>query len=425
MTASQTNLSKRFAERATSSSLAIPSFARTVRFRLAVWYSSLLLVFGIAFVVALNVALRMDSPSTTVWIGDEWIAESRGPGQAFEGAQPDFPPSMLVSDAEAQVAADNLERLQTWSILSVLGLTLASGVGGYILSGMMLRPVRDITRVASSIGATNLNERINHEGPDDELKDLADTFDSMISRLESAFDSQRRFVQYASHELRTPLAAIRTNIEVTEMDPDVSPEEYRSLLDTVKTQTDRLTRLSDDLLLLTSTEADPPSLDVVDAVPVCQEALLQLEALADRKSISIRRDGLPSAPVRAHADLLYRCVFNLIDNAIKYSNEGTSVVVSLHASDIETIVEVRDTGPGIPDEFRSKIFDRFFRVDKSLSRKSGGSGLGLAIVKELVEVMQGSVQLRSEAGIGSVFALHLQTADGDTRSFDDDDPTIG
>lgn len=413
MTASQTSLSKQSGARDTSSSPRIPAFARTVRFRLAVWYSSLLLVFGIAFVVALNVALRMDSPGTTMLLDDGVVITrvGSGPGQVFEGAQPGFQASLWLADAQARITADNLQRLQTWSILSVLGLALASGVGGYVLSGMMLRPVRDITRVASSIGATNLNERINHEGPDDELKELADTFDSMIVRLETAFESQRRFVQYASHELRTPLAAIRTNIEVTEMDPEVSPEEYRELMDTVKTQTERLTRLSDDLLLLTSTEAEPPELETIDAVAVSREAVAQLTALAVRKNISLRLEGDARADALAHPDLLYRSVFNLTDNAIKYSGEGTSVVVTIRKSGDRVGIEVRDTGPGIPEEYRERVFDRFFRVDKSLSRRTGGSGLGLAIVKELVEVMGGTVELRSQPGVGSVFHIEIEAAE--------------
>jgi signal transduction histidine kinase len=410
MTASQTSLSKPSAERATSSSVRVPAFARTVRFRLTIWYSSLLLVFGISFVVALNVALRMDTPSATVWFEDDWVSVRPAAGQAFEGAQPIFEPSVWVAEAEAQIAQDNLDRLQTWSILSVLGLALASGIGGYVLSGMMLRPVRDITRVASTISATNLNQRINHQGPDDELRELADTFDSMILRLETAFESQRRFVQYASHELRTPLAAIRTNIEVTEMDPDVSQEEYRALMETVKTQTERLTRLSDDLLLLTSTEAEPPPLDVVEAGVVCEEAVQQLQPLAERKDIAVGVDIEPDALVYAHADLLYRCVFNLVDNAIKYSGPGTGVLVSLRNGGNEVTIDVSDSGPGIPEEHRERVFDRFFRVDKSLSRQTGGSGLGLAIVKELVEVMGGSVGLRSAPGEGSTFTITLEVA---------------
>lgn len=414
-----TSLSKPFEGRVTSFRPRPPAFTRTVRFRLSVWYSSLLLVFGIAFVVALNVALRMDRPSEPEQVIDQigisdvqrFVAMPDGPGQAVSAEGPVVVTlSVLLRDAQSQLNDETLNRLQTWSILAVFSLAIASGIGGYIMSGVMLRPVRDITRVASSISATNLNERINHQGPDDELKALADTFDSMITRLEASFESQRRFIQYASHELRTPLAAIRTNIEVTEMDPEVSPEEYRELLDTVKAQTNRLTHLSDDLLLLTSTESDPPEMVDVEAVSVCRDAVAGLLGLAERDTISLRMEGPERAMVTGHPELLYRCVFNLVDNAIKYSGENSSVTVRVsHGADV-THIEVTDTGPGIPEQYRERVFDRFFRVDKSLSRKSGGSGLGLAIVKEVVEMMGGTVSLRSEANVGTTFLLTLPSA---------------
>lgn len=412
-----TSLSKPFEGRVTSFRPRPPAFTRTVRFRLSVWYSSLLLVFGIAFVVALNVALRMDRPDEPEQVIDrigisdvQFVAMPEGPGQAVSSERPVVTLSVLLRDAQSDLNDDTLNRLQTWSILAVFSLAIASGIGGYIMSGVMLRPVRDITRVASSISATNLNERINHQGPDDELKALADTFDSMISRLEASFESQRRFIQYASHELRTPLAAIRTNIEVTEMDPEVSPDEYRELLDTVKAQTNRLTHLSDDLLLLTSTESDPPEMVDVNAVAVCRDAVDGLQGLAERNSISLRLEGPERAMVTGHPELLYRCVFNLVDNAIKYSGENSSVAVRVTSGTEQTQIEVSDTGPGIPEQYRERVFDRFFRVDKSLSRKSGGSGLGLAIVKEVVEMMGGTVSLRSEPNVGTTFLLTLPSA---------------
>ncbi len=229
----------------------MPAFALTVRFRLTVWYSSLLLVFGVAFVVALNLAARLDQPDIVAYqlegVNDVEWQPVRGPGNAISGFQPVLTTRGVLKQAEEQIYSDNLDRLRTWSLLAVVGLAAASGIGGYVLSGMMLRPVRDITRVASEISATNLKQRINHEGPEDELWALSQTFDSMIDRLEQSFEKQRQFVQDASHELRTPLAAIRTNIEVTESDPDATTDDFRDLIETVKVQTARLTRLSEDL----------------------------------------------------------------------------------------------------------------------------------------------------------------------------------
>jgi signal transduction histidine kinase len=276
-----------------------------------------------------------------------------------------------------------------------------------VLSGVLLRPVRDITAVASEISATNLGRRINHQGPDDELKDLADTFDSMIGRLERAFDNQRRFVQDASHELRTPLAAIRTNIEVTEMDDAATIEDYRSLLDTVKAQTERLARLSDDLMLLTTSDDGDVEMEPTDALALASEVVSQLRPVAQQRGVGLRveSDGRPWA--RASGDFLYRCVFNLVDNAIKYSGTGTETVVSVRSVGPRVEMSVKDTGPGIPPADRLHIFDRFYRVDKGRSRREGGSGLGLAIVRELTEVMGGDVRVESAEGDGARFTISL------------------
>lgn len=307
-----------------------------------------------------------------------------------------------------------MNRLRNWSILAVVGLAGASGVGGYVLSGMMLRPVRDIMEVASEISATNLGRRINHQGPDDELKALADTFDQMIGRLETSFEQQRQFVQDASHELRTPLTAIRTNIEVTEMDPDASPAEYRELLDTIKTQTERLTRLTEDLLLLSRHEGEQVEPDAVDTDDLVREVASQLRPLAASRGVEIVVQTTDLPPALAVSDLLYRCVLNLVDNAIKYSGEGGRVTIRNADFPGRVEIEVADTGPGIPPEDLGRVFDRFFRVDKGRSRREGGSGLGLAIVREVMASQGGTVRATSAEGAGTTFTLSIPPAAGAT-----------
>ncbi len=406
---SASSLSRLSAARATFSRIRIPAFARTVRFRLTIWYSSLLLVFGIAFVIALNVAVRLDHSS--ILVPDLSTAQivRLEPGQAVNPG-PNAYITVSLKEVEDRVSEDTLRRLQTWSILAVIGLAVASGVGGYVLSGVMLRPVRDITSVASEISATNLERRINYAGPADEMKDLADTFDSMIARLERSFESQRRFVQDASHELRTPLAAIRTNIEVTEMDDDATLDEYRTLLDTVKVQTARLARLSDDLMLLTTGgDGEGVELEPVDVTGLSAEIIEQLRPVADQREVTLRLDSPLHVWSNAKGDLLYRCIFNLVDNAIKYSGAGSNVVVRCTSSGARSLVEVRDDGPGIPLADRLHIFDRFYRVDRGRSRREGGSGLGLAIVRELCEAMGGDVRVESNEGEGSVFTISMAT----------------
>ncbi|MBI2765161.1 MAG: HAMP domain-containing histidine kinase [Chloroflexi bacterium] len=388
----------------------MPTFTHTVRFRLTVWYSGLLLVFGVAFVVALNIAVRLDQPDILTLEDPTitYVPIRSGPGQATTGLSPVT--TYSLKQTENQIFSTNMDRLRNWSIIAVVGLAMASGVGGYVLSGMMLQPVREITQVASEIGVTNLSRRINRQGPDDELKALSDTFDSMVDRLEHSFDQQRQFVQDASHELRTPLAAIRTNIEVTEMDPDVSAEEYRRLLETVKTQTARLTRLSEDLLLLTTNEREDPLLEPVPLVGLGRQVIRELGPLAAAKGVSLATEGDTTLEATANMDLLYRCVFNLTDNAIKYSGEGAHVTIAATRQGGDVLLKVADTGPGIEPEQLALIFDRFYRVDKGRSRREGGIGLGLSIVKELMHSMNGSVSVDSTPGAGSSFTLRLPIA---------------
>ncbi len=392
----------------------MPAFTRSIRFRLTIWYSSLLLVFGVAFVLALNIAVRLDQPKLVTISGialtEQLEPMEPRPGSALAGSRRVITPQILVEDAEDQFYSDNLDRLRFWSLISVVSLALASGVGGYVLSGMMLRPVRDITEAASEISASNLSKRINYEGPKDELWALSQTFDSMIDRLEHSFERQRQFVQDASHELRTPLAAIRTNIEVTEMDAEVTVDEYRDLVSTIKGQTDRLTRLSEDLLLLTREDNETLEREHVSLASLVKEVARELQPVATARDVSISVDGEAGLEAEVSPDLLYRCVFNLVDNAIKYSGAGSSVKLSARASDSSALIQVSDTGPGIDSGELPRLFDRFYRVDSGRSRREGGTGLGLAIVKELVQSQGGTVTAESELGKGSVFSIRLPRA---------------
>lgn len=398
----------------------MPAFTRSIRFRLTVWYSSLLLVFGVAFVLALNIAVRLDQPDVVTVQGyllsDEFEPSQPGPGQALMGPSRRFTLEPIVSDAEDQIFSENLDRLRFWSLVSVVGLAIASGIGGYILSGMMLRPVRDITETAAQITESNLGKRINYQGPKDELWALSQTFDSMVDRLEHSFERQRQFVADASHELRTPLAAIRTNIEVTEMDPEVSSEEYQELLTTIKGQTDRLTRLSEDLLLLTREDHDRLEREPVELAAIVRAAVRELQPVAQARNVTLQASIADGLAVETNPDLLHRCVLNLVDNAIKYSGPASTVSLKTRRAGALAQIEVSDNGPGIPSESLARVFDRFYRVDSGRSRREGGTGLGLAIVKELVDSLGGTVEVASEPGHGSAFTISLPAAEAEPGS---------
>ncbi len=397
-----------------------------MRFRLTVWYSTLLLILGLAFILFLNVAARLDDPYDLPLMQRlrdeqvEWQAEPAATESTSADSGPAMTPSLLLEEAGGEFQAENLDHLRTWSIVAATGLAIISGFGGFALAGVILRPVRDITQVASEISATNLSRRINHQGPDDELKGLADTFDSMIARIERGFESQRRFVQDASHELRTPLAAIRTNLEVADLALNAGSVDQRELLETVKGQTERLTRLSEDLLLLTA----PPTaslLEPVDLRGLVQTAIRELEPLAERARVSLTAHAAGHCEALATADLLYRCVFNLIDNAVKHSGEGAAVTIVIGHDGEGVWIRVTDTGPGIPAADLEHVFERFYRVDRSRARGRGGSGLGLAIVRESMDSMGGSVEATSPPGEGSTFTLYLPHAGTAIAPLEEDD----
>ena len=390
-----------------------PTLFRTVRFKLTVWYSSLLLVFGLAFVVALNVAVRVDNPDALRELDgyplSRWeLRLLPEPGQGLSGPGPTTPRS-LAAAAGDQANSDSQDRLRLWSLFALVGLAVTSGIGGYSLSGMLLRPVRDITKVASEISASSLSRRIEHSGPEDELKALADTFDSMIERIQRGFESQRRFVQDAAHELRTPLAAIQTNIEVLEIGGEATLEEHRELSTMILAQTARLARLSEDLLLLATADGEPLELETVDATAVARQVSAELAPIAKQRGITLRVESEEPLLVMAMPDLLHRSVSNLVDNGIKYSDDGATVVtrVAEVANGRSVSISVTDDGAGMAADDLKHVFDRFYRIDKGRSRRMGGAGLGLSIVRELMNAMHGSVSASSKTDAGSTFTLTL------------------
>jgi len=359
----------------------IPAFAKTIRFKLTLWYAALLLLFVVVFVVGLNVTMQRFAPPVR------------------------FIP---MPEIARQVQRENIELLRDYSLIGLGVLILLGAGGGYFLSGRMLKPVDRVSSLAAGISSTNLNERINYRGPDDEVKRLADTFDGMLERLENAFEAQKRFIQDASHELKTPIAIAQTNIEVTEMEEKVTAKEYRHLMEVLKMSLGRLNKLSDDLLLLSEGGQNRSKSSAVDIAPLLQEVAEEAGGRAKAAKLSLELDLTPEEMlVTGDALYLKQAIINLVDNAIKYSKPGSTVTIATHAGDAQLVVEVKDSGIGISQADQQHIFDRFYRVDKSRSRAQGGSGLGLAIVKKIVEDYGGTISVTSVLDKGSTFRVSL------------------
>ena len=272
----------------------------------------------------------------------------------------------------------------------------------------MLKPIDNVTKLAAQISTTNLEERINYQGPDDEMKRLADTFDGMLGRLENAFDSQNRFIQDASHELRTPIAIAQTNIDVLEMEKKPAIKDYKYLVEVLKLSIARMGRLSDNLLTLSRGTQESSKFSIINIVPLLAEVVDEFSTNAKKAGLSFRLESTSKElPVRGDTFNLKQAISNVIDNAIRYNRPGGQIDISTQIENGHLIIQVKDSGIGISRVDRQHIFDRFYRVDKSRSRSQGGSGLGLAIVKKIIEDHMGTITVDSTSGIGSTFKIEL------------------
>jgi heavy metal sensor kinase len=299
---------------------------------------------------------------------------------------------------------------QLLSIL-LLGLPVAvgaAGIGGYILARRALAPVERMAERARTINAERLDDRLPVDNPADELGRLATVFNETLTRLESSFDRMRRFSADASHELRTPLTAMRSVGEVG-LRGRRDEAAYREIIGSMLEEVDRLSNLVDRLLTLSRADTGQSKLviDVVDLPELAEEIAEQLDVLAEekRQSLRVHCDAVP----RWIGDrmVLRQALLNLVDNAIKYSPVGGQIDIRVAQTSGGTTIDVTDTGPGIPAELRSRIFDRFYRVDKARSRENGGTGLGLAIAKWAVEVNGGHLTLEAAVNGGSRFRIVL------------------
>ena len=308
-----------------------------------------------------------------------------------------------------------MQDLQQLLYILLLGLPIAvvtAGVGGYVLARRALAPVDRMAERARSINAEHLNDRLPVDNPDDELGRLATVFNETLTRLESSFEQMRRFTTDASHELRTPLTAIRSVGEVG-LRGRRDEAAYREIIGSMLEEVDRLALLVDRLLTLSRADTGKAqlSVDMVDIPELAEEIAEQLGVLAEEKNQSIKVQSQVVPRWIGDRVMLRQALLNLVDNAIKYSPVGGSIEILVTQSTEGTLIDVTDTGPGIPADLRSRVFDRFYRVDKARSRANGGTGLGLAIAKWAVEVNGGRLSLEPTTDVGSRFRITLsQTA---------------
>ena len=399
----------------------MPAWMGSIRVRLTLLYSVLL--FGLAALVVAGVytALSRD-------LKDEPISENINVTQLMVGPdgrviRQERTVRAQISGLEHLVNERALEKLRNYSYASLGVLFVASLGVGWLVAGRVVRPIGRITDVANDIQATDLSRRIALDGPDDELKHLADTFDAMLERLDAAFSAQQRFIQDTSHELRNPLAVMRTNLDVALSDPDAPADELRRSAAVVARTVDRLTHLVDDLLQFARHGTPSFSHEPVDLADVVGEVAAEFEGPAAERQVRIDAVAPPGLVVVGDRVALRQALHNLAGNAVRVAPAGSTVRLAGGRDGGWIWMAVEDRGPGIPDTERELVFQRFWRKARADEADTPGSGLGLTIVRQVAEGHNGEVRLASEEGEGTTFSVWLPAAPGGADTADADADT--
>lgn len=314
-----------------------------------------------------------------------------------------FDPSLAGMDKEFTIVVHGAQAdfcRTNWYITAAV--TLLSGILAYFISGHTLKPLRSFASQVEKVQLNNLsNMQISDNGLA-EFRELSLSFNRMLERLDCAFDAQRQFTGNAAHELRTPLALMQAQLELFAAEnPDVLPEtaEFITLL---QEQTERLTQMTQMLLEMNGLQSVPRN-DFIDLAPMIEEIFADIAPLAESSDITLEYDG--QGTMTGSDPLIYRLIFNLTENAVKYNRTGGKVRISVNQDENGIEIKIKDTGCGIPKEYQRIIFQAFFRVDKSRSREYGGVGLGLSLVWEIAELHGGKVYVEESSNEGTTIVV--------------------
>ncbi|MEZ0089598.1 sensor histidine kinase [Streptacidiphilus sp. EB129] len=381
-------------------------FRPTLRIRLTMFYGGMFLLAGLVLVLVMylfvsqsfNAATHMPSFS---FAGN--ITVQTPDGQVLNGPQL----NQWIADYQHAHAAQALHQLILKSISALVALLILAVAFGYAMAGRVLRPLGRITRTAQQVASSDMHRRIELDGPDDELKELADTFDEMLERLDRSFESQRKFVANASHELRTPLAINRTLLEVQLSDPGASAD-LQQLGKTLLATNERSEQLVEGLLLLAASDNELTERRPVDLAEVARQALEQTRAEAVDHGVRLTSDLRP-AVVGGNGVLLERIALNLLQNAVRY-NQAEDAWVDVKVSTVEGAGElvVSNAGPVVPGYELENIFEPFRRVKgKERTRSDKGVGLGLSIVRSVVRAHGGAIEASARPEGGLVMRVRI------------------
>ncbi|MGX4689351.1 sensor histidine kinase [Streptomyces sp. JNUCC 63] len=383
-----------------------PWLRPTIRIRLTLLYGGMFLIAGILllsiiYLLAAN-ALNVGSELPFKILSGQVTSESCNFPSQTTAAQLNH----AMYDCVNQQRQHALDDLLSRSLLALLGLAVIAFAFGYAMAGRVLAPLGRITRTARAVAGSDLSRRIELDGPDDELKELADTFDDMLERLQRAFTAQQRFVGNASHELRTPLAINRTLLEVQLSDPH-APVELQQLGKTLLATNERSEQLVEGLLLLARSDNQIVERKPVDLAEVASQAVDQVHAEAEAKGVKIRGER-KSAVVQGNGVLLERIALNLVQNAVRYNvAEDGWVEVTTDVQHGQAVLVVTNTGPVVPAYEIDNLFEPFRRLRTERTGSDKGVGLGLSIARSVARAHGGHISARPREGGGLVMRVTL------------------
>ena len=353
------------------------------------------------------VAMNLLLCSSGVYYMDTIADSLQGGGTVIlnDGGAASFDPQLIAPNEELTIVVDGAQgRFRTTNWYITAAITLLSGILAYFVSGRALKPLRSFTSQVEQVQLNNLADMRIDEDTISEFRQLSRSFNQMLERLNNAFSAQRQFTGNAAHELRTPLALMQAQLELFSAEhPDVRPEtaEFLTLL---REQTERLIQLTRTLLEMSNLRQVERN-ERIQLAPMIEEIFTDLAPLSDKLGVTLTAEG--DGIMTGSDALIYRLIFNLTENAVKYNRPGGSVRVSVTQELEKLLLRISDTGCGIPEMYQHSIFQPFFRVDKSRSREYGGAGLGLSLVWEIADLHGGSVWVEQSSDKGTTIAVEL------------------
>jgi signal transduction histidine kinase len=386
-----------------------PWLRPTIRIRLTLLYGGMFLIAGIlllSIIYLLAAQALHEGSGQSFSVSGTNLSITSGTCPQLNQASSNAELNSILKSCDAVQRQRALDDLLSRSLLALLGLAVIAFAFGYAMAGRVLAPLGRITRTARAVAGSDLSRRIELDGPDDELKELADTFDDMLERLQRAFTAQQRFVGNASHELRTPLAINRTLLEVHLSDPN-APVELQQLGKTLLATNERSEQLVEGLLLLARSDNQIIERKPVDLAEVAEQAVDQVNAEAEAKGVVIRGEQKP-AVVQGNGVLLERIALNLVQNAVRYNvPEGGWVEVTTDVQHGQAVLVVSNTGPVVPAYEIDNLFEPFRRLRTERTGSDKGVGLGLSIVRSVARAHGGHISAQPREGGGLVMRVAL------------------